>query len=89
MTAAEPLLDFPRGALVHFAVSSSEVKMTTRLQGAATTFLPFTQGNDGGAGNPMNYSGHYNDNEVNRVVAVEMNPRSLDKKRVSEKSLTL
>ena len=57
-SAAEPLLDFPRGALVHFAVSSSEVKMTTRLQGAATTFLPFNQGNDGGAGNSVNYAGH-------------------------------
>jgi type I restriction enzyme R subunit len=33
--AAEPLLDFPRGALVHFAVSNSAVMMTTRLLGAA------------------------------------------------------
>lgn len=57
-TAAEPLLDFPRGALVHFAVSNSEVMMTTRLQGAATRFLPFNQGNDGGAGNPPNELGH-------------------------------
>ncbi len=31
--ASEPLLTFPGGALVHFAVSSSEVKMTTRLAG--------------------------------------------------------
>lgn len=29
--AAEPLLDFPRGALEHFAVSNSEVMMSTRL----------------------------------------------------------
>jgi len=56
--AAEPLLDFPRGALVHFAVSNSEVMMTTRLQGAATTFLPFNQGDDGAAGNPPNEDGH-------------------------------
>lgn len=27
--ATEPLLDFPRGALVHFAASSREVQMTT------------------------------------------------------------
>ena len=37
--AVEPLLAFPGGALVHFAVSNREVHMTTRLDGAATTFL--------------------------------------------------
>lgn len=47
----EPLLGFPGGALVHFAVSQSEVMMTTRLAGPATTFLPFNRGNAGGAGN--------------------------------------
>jgi type I restriction enzyme R subunit len=56
--AAEPLLDFPRGALVHFAVSNSAAMMTTRLLGAATTFLPFNKGDDGAAGNPVNPSGH-------------------------------
>lgn len=55
---AEPLLDFPRGALVHFAVSSSRVCMTTRLQGPATRFLPFDQGDNGAAGNPPNPEGH-------------------------------
>ncbi|SDI06215.1 type I restriction enzyme, R subunit [Pseudomonas benzenivorans] len=54
----EPLLGFPGGALVHFAVSNREVQMTTRLEGAATRFLPFNQGNDGGAGNPLNPAGH-------------------------------
>lgn len=58
-SASEPLLTFPSGALVHFAVSNTEVKMTTRLSGAATTFLPFNRGNDGAAGNPPNeYGGH-------------------------------
>lgn len=57
--AHEPLLSFPNGALVHFAVSNSEVQMTTRLAGAASQFLPFNQGNDGGAGNPVDpVSGH-------------------------------
>ncbi|MGF7212397.1 type I restriction enzyme R subunit [Skermanella aerolata] len=56
--AAEPLLDFPRGALVHFAVSNSSVRMTTRLQGDGTTFLPFDKGDEGGAGNPPNPHGH-------------------------------
>jgi len=55
--AVEPLLSFPGGALVHFAVSNSEVHMTTRLDGKATVFLPFNQGDEGGAGNPSNPAG--------------------------------
>lgn len=54
---AEPLLAFPGGALVHFAVSQSEVMMTTRLNGADTVFLPFNRGNAGGAGNAPNPDG--------------------------------
>jgi Type I site-specific restriction-modification system, R (restriction) subunit and related helicases len=53
----EPLLSFPGGALVHFAVSNSEVWMTTKLAGMDTRFLPFNQGNRGGAGNPVNPHG--------------------------------
>ncbi|WP_077728242.1 type I restriction endonuclease [Methylocaldum sp. 14B] len=55
---AEPLLSFPSGALVHFAVSQSEVRMATRLEGPATTFLPFNRGDHGAAGNPPNPDGH-------------------------------
>ncbi len=55
--SAEPLLTFAKGALVHFAVSNSEVQMTTRLEGATTTFLPFNLGDNGGAGNPVNPKG--------------------------------
>lgn len=55
--SAEPLLNFPGGALVHFAASNSEVRMTTRLNGPETKFLPFNQGNDGAAGNPVNPNG--------------------------------
>jgi type I restriction enzyme R subunit len=55
--SAEPLLFFPNGALVHFAVSNMEVRMTTRLEGPGTTFLPFNRGNDGSAGNPPNEPG--------------------------------
>ncbi len=54
----EPLLAFPSGALVHFAVSSSEVQMTTKLSGPQTRFLPFNLGDDGGPGNPVNPGGH-------------------------------
>ncbi len=56
--APETLLSFPNGALVHFAVSNSEVCMVTKLEGPGTEFLPFNQGNDGGAGNPVNPQGH-------------------------------
>ena len=55
--AAEPLLSFPHGALVHFAVSNKEVAMVTRLDGPATVFLPFNLGDDGAAGNPVNAAG--------------------------------
>ncbi len=55
---AEPLLTFPSGALVHFAVSNSEVHMTTKLAGPITRFLPFNKGDAGGAGNPLNEHGH-------------------------------
>lgn len=55
---AEPLLSFPSGALVHFAVSNSEVHMTTQLAGPSTRFLPFNKGDNGGAGNPLNPAGH-------------------------------
>jgi type I restriction enzyme, R subunit len=53
----EPLLSFPGGALVHFAISQSEVMMSTRLAGAETTFLPFNKGNGGAAGNAPNPNG--------------------------------
>ncbi len=56
--AAEPLLAFQSGALVHFAVSSSRVKMTTKLAGLATDFLPFDLGDNGAAGNPLNPDGY-------------------------------
>lgn len=58
---AEPLLCFPSGALVHFAVSTREVQMTTRLDGTSTLFLPFNRGDGGGAGNPLNRRGHRTD----------------------------
>ncbi len=42
---------------MHFAVSNSEVHMVTRLDGPSTVFLPFNQGDDGAAGNPVNPQG--------------------------------
>jgi len=55
----EPLLEFKKRALVHFAVSTDEVYMATKLAGAKTFFLPFNKGRaDGSAGNPPNPNGY-------------------------------
>jgi len=53
----EPLLKFGR-CLVHFAVDTDEVYMTTRLAGKLTYFLPFNKGYNHGKGNPPNPNGH-------------------------------
>jgi len=91
-STADPLLDFPRGALVHFAVSNSEVMMTTKLQGAATSFLPFNKGDDGAAGNPPNEQGHrtaYLWEQVwERESWLEIIGRYLVTKRDSKKQIT-
>lgn len=55
----EILLTFAKRALVHFAVSTDEVYMTTHLRGVETQFLPFNQGYNMGAGNPPNLTGGY------------------------------
>ncbi len=48
----EKIFDFKKRSLVHFAVDTEVVHMTTRLAGAATHFLPFNKGHQGSAGNP-------------------------------------
>ena len=53
----EAIFEFKRRTLVHFAVDTESVLMTTRLAGSATHFLPFNKGNDGGAGNPPDPAG--------------------------------
>ena len=53
----EPIFEFKRRTLVHFAVDTECVLMTTRLAGSATHFLPFNKGQDGGAGNPPDPAG--------------------------------
>jgi type I restriction enzyme R subunit len=57
---AQPLLNFGR-CIVHFAVDTDEVYMTTKLNGASTYFLPFNLGQREplfGKGNPPNPLGH-------------------------------
>jgi type I restriction enzyme R subunit len=55
----EPLLTFKRGAVVHFAMSDSDIQMATKLAGADTYFLPFNLGKNGHAGNPVREDGEY------------------------------
>ncbi len=53
----ETIFEFKRRTLVHFAVDTEAVRMTTRLAGNATHFLPFDRGSEGGAGNPPDPAG--------------------------------
>jgi len=53
----ELIFEFKKRTLVHFAVDTEQVYMTTRLAGNATYFLPFNKGNRGGAGNPSDPNG--------------------------------
>lgn len=54
---SQPLLNFGR-CLVHMAVDTDEVYMTTKLAGKLTYFLPFNKGHNHGKGNPPNPKGH-------------------------------
>lgn len=60
----QTLLNFGR-CLVHMAVDTDEVYMTTKLAGQKTFFLPFNKGRGegkmAGAGNPPNEHGHKTD----------------------------
>jgi type I restriction enzyme R subunit len=53
----EPIFQFTKRTLVHFAVDTEEAHMTTRLCGANTHFLPFNRGDHGGAGNEPDKAG--------------------------------
>lgn len=53
----EPIFEFKKRTLVHFAADTDAVLLTTRLAGSATHFLPFNKGDGGGAGNPPDATG--------------------------------
>lgn len=53
----EVIFEFKRRTLIHFAVDTEQVFMTTRLAGDATFFLPLNKGMNGGAGNPPDNQG--------------------------------
>ena len=78
---SEPLFQFRKRALVHFAVDPDEVFMTTRLASKDTSFLPFNKGGDGGKGNPDNptsgWKSAYLWEEVWRARPMARHPRPL------------
>jgi type I restriction enzyme R subunit len=57
-TDRDPKNPLLRRAVVHFAVDTERVAMTTRLAWKDTRFLPFDRGHELGAGNPPNPKGH-------------------------------
>jgi type I restriction enzyme R subunit len=56
--SSEPIFQFKKRTLVHFAVDTDECFMTTKLDGKRTRYLPFNLGNNNGAGNPVNKNGY-------------------------------
>jgi type I restriction enzyme R subunit len=55
---SEPIFQFKKRTLVHFAVDTDECYMTTKLDGKHTRYLPFNIGSNNGAGNPVNKEGY-------------------------------
>lgn len=56
--STEPIFQFKKRTLVHFAVDADECFMTTKLDGKKTRYLPFNLGFNNGAGNPPNKIGY-------------------------------
>lgn len=55
---AEPIFKFNERSLVHFALDTDEIHMTTELKKEKTYFLPFNKGDGFGKGNPIHDSGY-------------------------------
>lgn len=64
----EALFGFGR-TLAHFALDDQRVKFSTELKGKASWFLPFDQGLNDGAGNPVNPNGVKTDYLWNQTLA--------------------
>ena len=68
----EPIFALGR-CMAHFAVDDRHVRFSPKLAGTASWFLPFDQGHNGGAGNPVNPDGVMTDYLWKRILE----PRSL------------
>ena len=93
------IFQFKKRALVHFAVDTDEVYMTTRLDGKGTQFLPFNLGR-GGAGNPDNPDGyktaylwervlerHSLLDILHRFIHLQVDEKNLNGKRVKRETM--
>jgi type I restriction enzyme R subunit len=56
--ANEPIFQFKKRSLVHFALDADQCEMTTKIAGKSTRYLPFNLGDNNGAGNPLNPNGY-------------------------------
>jgi len=96
----EQIFRFNRRALVHFAVDTDEVYMTTRLAGIHTRFIPFNKGRDNGAGNPdtpNNYKTAYLWEEIltresfldilSRFIHIEVKEKKIGEKTVKKETI--
>ena len=96
----EPIFQFKKRTLVHFAVDTDEVYMTTQLRGKKTHFLPFNLGNNNGAGNPENPKGYKTSylwekvlqkdsllDIVARFIHLEKEERKLNSKKVIKETM--
>ena len=96
----EPIFQFKKRALVHFAMDTDEVYMTTQLKAKKTYFLPFNLGNNNGAGNPENPKGYKTSylwekvlqkdsllNIIARFVHLEVKEKKLNNKKIKIESM--
>ncbi len=96
----ELIFQFKKRALVHFAVDTDEVYMTTELKGNKTLFLPFNLGNNNGAGNPENPNGYKTSylwetvlqkdsllDILARFIHLEVKEKKLNGKKISKKTM--
>ena len=96
----ETIFKFKKRALVHFAMDTDEVYMTTQLKGKNTHFLPFNLGNNNGSGNPENPNGYKTSylwekilqrdslmDIMARFVHLEIEEKKLDNKRVKKETM--
>jgi len=93
----EPIFRFNERSLVHFALDTDEVYMTTELKKDKTYFLPFNKGDGFGKGNPLHPSGYktaYMWEEIlqkdslfdilQRFIALKVEEEKKDKKKVKK-----
>lgn len=94
------IFQFKKRTLVHFAVDTDEIYMTTKLAGKSTYFLPFNLGNNLGAGNPENPGGYktyylweyiwQRDSFLDilaRFIHLEVKEKKIDGKRIKKETM--